>query len=310
MQIDTVSVHPDVTGCWKNTIPHVQKIQPHVNSLAEAISGSVVNKSSVSSSEVFAPAPDFAQICLDSLKSVAGELLGGIQILLEQFSKYGNAKITIPVISGLYKSLFDHDLTVFDAISLIFGIAVNTITVIITGSAPPTIDGLNGPDMPASAMSDMPSSAMSDKLAELLGLQGKLNPGQIKALKTVLSGAEVVYSIFDRIIGYFKWLKRTAQGDFTETKAFGWIEFFIAVGRIFVTLITFPTDENAPGLKIREVVSSLPRGVHPLRLISIRFVSLIPSRMSLNFPPRVCRQPRRLPRPWALTYLLSSSIQQ
>ncbi|KUM59313.1 hypothetical protein ACN42_g7827 [Penicillium freii] len=161
----SLPAHPELTKCWNNTIPHVQKIQPHLNDLTSAMRGSWTNKSSVSSTEPLALVQSFADNCLDALKSIAAGFLHGIQSLLEQIGKYGNKTISIPVISGLYKTLVGHDLTVFDAISLIIGIVANTITTIMTGSPPPIIAGLKDPDNRTQYKSDMPASSRSTSLS-------------------------------------------------------------------------------------------------------------------------------------------------
>lgn len=187
MQIVSVPGHAKLAKHWENINPHVKKIQPHLNGVIGAINGSGVNKSSISPAESSAPAQNFVDNCLDALKSIAAEFLQGIEFLLKHISKYGNATISIPVISGLYKSLVGHDLTVFDAISLIIGIVANTVTTIITGSPPPIIAGPTKSDKkPNNASqyeSGMPASTKSDVLANLLELDGssKFDPNVISS---------------------------------------------------------------------------------------------------------------------------------
>ncbi|CAI7651152.1 unnamed protein product [Penicillium glandicola] len=259
--------HPELTKCWNDTIPHVQKIEPHLNDFASAISGSWAKKSSVSSTEALAPVQKFADGCLDALKSIAAGFLHGIQYLLEQISKYGNEKIQIPVISGLYKSLVHHDLTVFDAISLIIGIVANTITTIITGSPPPIIAGLKETAFSGLRESDRHESAsitddkFVDFLANLLGLEAtkKLDPKDLHAFKTIMSGVMVAKSVFERIIGTLKWLRKVASKGLAETPGIGFEDCFEAVCEALVTVGSFPTPTipKMPGFEIRELICCL-----------------------------------------------------
>jgi hypothetical protein len=264
MQIGSLPVHPELTKCWKNTLPHVQKIQPHINKLASSFSGKWKNKSSVSSAEALEPVPDFADNCLDALKSIAAGFLHGIQFVLEHITKYGNAKISIPVISGLYKSLVGHDLTVFDAISLIIGIVTNTITTIITGSPPPIIAGLEKSDNPTQYESGMPGSRMSDRLIDILVGSHKVDPEVLKAFKTVVSGLLVAISVFDRIIGTCKWLKRISSEGLAEKPNIGFEDCFEAICQGICTVASFPTDSKMPAFDVREVVRGLPHEMRPL----------------------------------------------
>jgi len=264
MQIGSLPVRPELTKYWKNTIPHVQKIQPHINGLASSFSDSWKNKSSVSSGEALEPVPDFADNCLDALKSIAAEFLHGIQLVLEHFTKYGNAKISIPVISGLYKSLVGHDLTVFDAISLIIGIVTNTITTIITGSPPPIIAGLEKSDNPTQNESGKPGSRMSDRLIDILIGSNKVDPKVLQAFKTFVSGALVAKSVFDRIIGTIKWLKRITSEGLAEKPNIGLGDCFEAICLGIGTIASFPTNPKMPAFDIRKVVRILPHAMRPL----------------------------------------------
>ncbi|OQD67633.1 hypothetical protein PENPOL_c003G02676 [Penicillium polonicum] len=255
--------HPELTKCWNNTIPHMQKIQPHLNDLTSAMRGSWANKSSISSTEALAPVQSFADNCLDALKAIAAGFLHGIQFLVEQIGKYGNEPISIPVISGLYKTQVGHDLTVFDAISLIIGIVANTITTIITGAPPPIIDGLKEPDNRTQYKSDMPASSSSDKfvdlLADLICGSEKLDQKVLRAFKTVMSGVTVAKLILERIIGTLKWLKRVASESLAETPSVGFEDCFEAVYEGLDTVASFPraTTPKMPGFEIREVICCL-----------------------------------------------------
>lgn len=232
--------------------------------------GSWANKSSVSSTEALAPVQSFADNCLDALKSIAAGFLHGIQSLLEQIGKYGNKAISIPVINGLYKALVGHDLTVFDAISLIIGIVANTITTIMTGSPPPIIAGLKEPDNRTQYKPDMPASSRSDKFvdffADLIGGSEKLDPKALRAFKTVMSGLTVAKSILERIIKNLKWLKRVASKGLAETPSVGFEDCFEAVCEGLGTVASFPraTIPKMPGFEIREVVMILPYEMCPL----------------------------------------------
>lgn len=248
----------------------MQKIQPHLNDLTSAMRGSWANKSSISSTEALAPVQSFADNCLDALKAIAAGFLHGIQFLVEQIGKYGNEPISIPVISGLYKTQVGHDLTVFDAISLIIGIVANTITTIITGAPPPIIDGLKEPDNRTQYKSDMPASSSSDKfvdlLADLICGSEKLDQKVLRAFKTVMSGVTVAKLILERIIGTLKWLKRVASEGLAETPSVGFEDCFEAVYEGLDTVASFPraTTPKMPGFEIREVVRILPYEMCPL----------------------------------------------
>lgn len=174
------------------------------------------------------------------------------------------------MISGLYKTLVGHYLTVFDAISLIISIVANAITTIITGSPPPIIAGLKEPDNRTKYKSDMSASNSADKFvdffADLIGGSEKLDPKVLRAFKTVMSGVTVAKSILERIIGTLKWLKRVASKGLAETPSVGFEDCFEAVYEGLDTIALFPraTIPKMPGFELRELVRILPCEMFPL----------------------------------------------
>ncbi|KAJ5830697.1 uncharacterized protein N7525_008950, partial [Penicillium rubens] len=185
------------TSCWNKTLPHVQSMQRHVNGLANKVNSNRAQKGSMTSGQTFTLLQEFAQPGVDTLKLIAGGMLDGLHALLQQISKYGNAKITIPVLSGLYKTIVGHDLTVFDAVSLILGFVTNAITSIVTGQAPPVI-----PDLQSSTT-----------LGRLVGVYTPRLPAKaITDFHTLTGGLVVTCTILYRIVEYFKLLKQIATG--------------------------------------------------------------------------------------------------
>lgn len=269
MQIVYLPAHPDLAQCWENIFPHVQNIQPHLESLSRTSKDSWQTKGTVTSDETLAPVHSFASSCLGSIKSIATEFLHAIQFVLEEISKYGNKEISIPVISGLYKSLVGHEMTAFDAISLILGIVANTVTTIITGKPPPIIAGLKASDKksdkPTQYESGMPRTRQSDMLAGFLDIGSdnstKPDPEDLLAFRTLMNGLQVAKLYLGQMIDTFKMLKRIAEKDLGIKPSTGFMDCFTAVCGGISTIRSLPAPDM-PGWEIRAVVSILPYGMY------------------------------------------------
>ncbi|KAJ5047936.1 hypothetical protein NUH16_006433 [Penicillium rubens] len=228
--------HPEVTKCWNKTLPHVQSMQRHVNGLANKVNSNRAQKGSMTSGQTFTLLQEFAQPGVDTLKLIAGGMLDGLHALLQQISKYGNAKITIPVLSGLYKTIVGHDLTVFDAVSLILGFVTNAITSIVTGQAPPVI-----PDLQSSTT-----------LGRLVGVYTPRLPAKaITDFHTLTGGLVVTCTILYRIVEYFKLLKQIATGGVKVSSGIGITDCLWAIFQGVYTIHSFPTDPDMPGMVFR-----------------------------------------------------------
>jgi hypothetical protein len=235
--------HPEVTKCWNKTLPHVQSMQRHVNGLANKVNSNRAQKGSMTSGQTFTLLQEFAQPGVDTLKLIAGGMLDGLHALLQQISKYGNAKITIPVLSGLYKTIVGHDLTVFDAVSLILGFVTNAITSIVTGQAPPVI-----PDLQSSTT-----------LGRLVGVYTPRLPAKaITDFHTLTGGLVVTCTILYRIVEYFKLLKQIATGGVKVSSGIGITDCLWAIFQGVYTIHSFPTDPDMPGMVFRGQVNRIP----------------------------------------------------
>jgi hypothetical protein len=70
-----------------------------------------------------------------------------VKMLVKAFKALGNQAIDIPIFSGLYKTIAGHDLTIFDALSLMIAIPATFMHKIIQGEALPKIDGTVNKDL-------------------------------------------------------------------------------------------------------------------------------------------------------------------
>ncbi|CAO2653240.1 Nn.00g026510.m01.CDS01 [Neocucurbitaria sp. VM-36] len=87
-------------------------------------------------------AKDAAVLFIDIMKSIFDILMTVVKDLLKAFKSIGDHVIEIPVFSALYKMISGHDLTLFDALSLMAAIPATFMHKMIKQEALPKIDGV------------------------------------------------------------------------------------------------------------------------------------------------------------------------
>lgn len=188
---------------------------------------------------------DVIKVGIETIRGVVTALLKLVKMLLEKISQYGNASINIPIFSSLYKLIAQHDLTIFDAVSLILAIPTTIFMKIITGHKPPTLLDLNG-----------------TKLGQIvLGDEPKISPDIQLDFNTLTAGITVSGVMVKTIIDAIKLIYASiTEGSEGALKKFqgpsGFFEVFAIVIDMIGVMNALPTDSDLPGLRFRQWVCS------------------------------------------------------
>lgn len=151
-------------------------------------------------------------VVVTTVQKLAVALMESFQKLIQIVKEYSNKPISIPVFSSLYKAVAGHDLTAFDAISLLIAIPTAIFTKIITGSASPQI-----PNRDSGLLDEVVFGNKSVEVTE----QTKFD---INTLTTVLTVSAKLVPTFVNLIKFFRGL----ANDGTGLTGSAFIEFFSA----------------------------------------------------------------------------------
>ncbi|PKY03502.1 hypothetical protein P168DRAFT_163712 [Aspergillus campestris IBT 28561] len=170
--IDDSDWNPDhlATNWWKKAQEPLTRVITQWQNIAQIISDLWAVGQSLSAKKATDNLKEFRNTAITMLRKLVYGLIDAVNGVFTMIKNYGTTEIKIPVISGLYKKLTGHSLTVFGAIAFITAVPTAVITKIVIQSAPPIIKNLNG-----------------DLLGRLLGLEGEKEPRSMEYANTSCS---------------------------------------------------------------------------------------------------------------------------
>lgn len=198
-------------------------------------------------------ASDFMTLCKDLLKAAVTTVQKLVVALIESLEKllhlvveYGNEKITIPIFSTLYKWIVGHDLTAFDAISLIIAIPATIFTKIITGSRPPHIENLDANLLNALVFGDSPGSV-------------EVTPQMQLDFNTLTTSFAVSATLVSTVVNLIKFLLALADegtaGAFKTITKSRFMEYLSIIIDMVTAIGAIPSDPSIPGFEERNWVA-------------------------------------------------------
>jgi hypothetical protein len=192
---------------------------------------------------------DVIKLGIQTIRGLVSSLLRLVIMLLKKIGEYGNRAIEIPIFSALYKLIAQHDLTLFDAISLILAIPTTIFMKIITGNKPPTLPGLNG---------------------KMLGqiILGPSTDGQAASPQMILdfnllTGGVVVSGVMvSTIVNLLKFGYAAITGGVEDAVDVfkgpgGFLEALSIIIDMIGTLHAMPSNPDLPGLEYRKWVARI-----------------------------------------------------
>ncbi|KAF7870614.1 hypothetical protein EAF04_004358 [Stromatinia cepivora] len=242
----------DAKETWTTVFqPAFDGIKDSLIQVGEDIRTVFVQKQSMTAGQFMTICKDVIKVGIETIRGVVTALLKLVKMLLEKISQYGNASINIPIFSSLYELIAQHDLTIFDAVSLVLAIPTTIFMKIITGHKPPTLPGLNGTMLGQIVLGDEP----------------KISPDIQLDFNTLTAGITVSGVMVKTIIDAIKLIYASiTEGSEGALKKFqgpsGFFEVFAIVIDMIGVMNALPTDSDLPGLRFRQWVSyiSLIRG--------------------------------------------------
>lgn len=123
--------------------PALDKLQKEVNSVCIDIAQLFKKEGGISGGDVIKLSKGVLKVALSTIRGLVTSILRLVRKLCDEVIKLGNASIKIPIFSALYKKIAGHELTLFDAISLIIAIPTTLMAKVVTGEKPPQVPGLD-----------------------------------------------------------------------------------------------------------------------------------------------------------------------
>ena len=182
---------------------------------------------------------------MTAIQQLVVALIQSLQKVLQLVSHYGNATISIPIFSALYKMIAHSDLTAFDAIALLIAIPTTIFTKLVTGSSPPQIPKLDSALLDGLIFKDSPV---------------KVTPQMHLDFNTLTAGLTVSASFMSTIVNLIKLLYASgtdgASGALETVTKGAFLTYFSVILDMFSALNSLPTDASLPGLEYRKWVRS------------------------------------------------------
>lgn len=129
---------------WSSVFqPALDKLQKEVTNVSSEIAKLFQKSGSIDGDDILNVSKGVLKVALSVLRGLVSSLLRLVQKLCGELIKLGNKPIKIPVFSALWRKISGHELTIFDAISLIIAIPTTIMAKLVTGQKPPQIEGLD-----------------------------------------------------------------------------------------------------------------------------------------------------------------------
>ncbi|RAQ76530.1 hypothetical protein COH20_010367 [Aspergillus flavus] len=240
----------DAEKTWADIFePALLGIMDAAIEVGDSIKDLWTSKGSISASSFMDIGKNLLKLAVETIRRLVVAIIQSFEKLVHEVKDIGNKPIKVPVFSALYKLIARHELTIFDAISLLVAIPTTIFTKLIIGQTPPIIDNLD--------------AALLDKL---LFDSGSVPPQvqlDFNTFTTSLTVTTTMVKTVTNLIKYFYTLATKGSGGALKTMtASRFILLFSVSLDMFSTLNSFPTDASLPGLEYRQWISylSLIRG--------------------------------------------------
>jgi hypothetical protein len=139
-----VNKDSEAVTTWQSVFqPALDKLQGDITKVSSDIAALFKKEGGISGDDVIKVSKGVLKVALATLRGLVTSILRLVQKLCAEVIKLGNKDIKIPIFSALWRKISGHELTLFDAISLIIAIPTTLMAKIVTGEKPPQIDGLD-----------------------------------------------------------------------------------------------------------------------------------------------------------------------
>jgi hypothetical protein len=224
----------------------LDSLQNSASQIGQDISNIFSGSKSMTTGQLFEElGNDFLEGAIDGVEQLTLALMKVLAKMLRELAKLGNKTINIPIFSALYKLISGgHDLTIFDAISLLIAIPTTILTKAITGKAPPKFPPID---------------------AKLLGRIITDDPTLDRAVKinfsTLSTGIMVSVVVVKSVVNLIRLIASAASDGsggviefLTPSKTMALLSLSID---IIGTVHAMPTDSKVPGYELRKWISYL-----------------------------------------------------
>lgn len=182
---------------------------------------------------------------VNSVRKIIKALIELVATLLIKFQTLGNKPINIPIFTWLYKQISGgHDLTLFDAVSLVIAVPTTIFAKLITGKAPPKIPNLNA-ELLGNILDDDKSVSQTVK-SDFEILKAEMVVGI-----TITTGA---FAVLKLIYKAFTGGRESTIDELNESPE-GFFDVFGIVVDLISTIIALPDGDDMPGAELRRWVS-------------------------------------------------------
>jgi hypothetical protein len=224
----------------------LDSLQNSASQIGQDISNIFSGSKSMTTGQLFEQlGNDFLEGAIDGVEQLTLALMKVLAKILRELAKLGNKTINIPIFSALYKLISGgHDLTIFDAISLLIAIPTTILTKAITGKAPPKFPPID---------------------AKLLGRIITDDPTLDRAVKinfsTLSTGIMVSVVVVKSVVNLIRLIASAASDGsggviefLTPSKTMALLSLSID---IIGTVHAMPTNSKVPGYELRKWISYL-----------------------------------------------------
>jgi hypothetical protein len=129
---------------WSSVFqPALDKLQKEVTNVASDIAALFTKDGSIDGADVRNISKGVLKVALAAMRGLVSSILRLVRKLCEEIIGLGNRPIKIPVFSALWRRISGHELTIFDAISLIIAIPTTVMAKLVTGKKPSQIHGVD-----------------------------------------------------------------------------------------------------------------------------------------------------------------------
>jgi hypothetical protein len=241
---------PDGIQTWGDVFqPALDGVKSAIEQVGDDIASLFTKQGSITGDDFMKIAKDVIKLGIQTIRGLVSSLLRLVIMLLKKIGEYGNKAINIPIFSALYKLIAKHDLTLFDAISLILAIPTTIFMKIITGKKPPTLPGLNG-----KLLGQIVLGPSADGQAA--------SPQMILDFNLLTGGVVVSGVLVKTITDLLKFGYAAVTGGIEDATAVfkgpgGFLEALSLIIDMIGTLHAMPSNPNLPGLEYRKWVARI-----------------------------------------------------
>lgn len=220
-----------------------------INDKLQAVGKEVVDlfqqDGSITPHQILKVGKDALKAGVDTVREIIKMLIELVANLILQLRDLGNKAIEIPIFTWLYREISGgHDLTLFDAVSLVIAVPTTVFAKLITGKAPPQIPNMD--------------SQLLGKLVE--GDQTLDN--QVRSDFAIFKAEVVVgLTLSTAVFSVLKLLYKSFSGgvdallEAQQSGPSGFFDIFGIVVDVIGTIVALPESDDLPGANLRHWVS-------------------------------------------------------